>query len=919
MKKIILFIIMILIIIPSKCFAFENSYMNSQFTSTGTAYIGKSLGDPFIIYDNGYYYVYGTGLFNGKKTKNFNTWEKTNDKTSYDFVNREKFWAPEVFKYGDYYYKVFSSFEKGTDVATIGIASSKSLNSSFTIKTYDILGNKFSNSVIDADILIDGDNQYLYFAEDQINKNGTPISSIYGVQIKLSNGDCSVIGNVKLLKEPDTDSEKKSYSSTGRLWNEGPSVIKNNSKYYLMYSSNYWASSDYNVSYVVSDSPLGQFKRPEGSNVLLNSTENSIGPGHNSVFKSPTGELYTVYHIKDITSTKSTWERSLAFDRLGFIGDKLFVNGPTYSSVQSLPSGINNYNIVKPSYNNTPSLFNIINNFSNIGGSYSVQKDYKINAVFNESKRIKNINIYPGKNVKESVEYNVNIWINNVDVGNKKIVLKPNQICSISLIGNYNVNNISLSFSNNISLSEISFLADNEKNISINTKPAKLIYIKDIDNLDVSKGKININYYNTSTSKVIDITPNMVSGFDNKKIGKQTLTITYGKFKTTYDVEVIEITCNEKYKINNEKGYIYTGLDTDSNTILSNLKINGGEGTLEIKDNKVLIKNNNEVIREYKLLNITKTNYDLSREYIYTKITDFDILKITTNCELTNVNNTLEIGYNGEVFNTYKIVNIKSDYKIYGKWIYIVGEFDINKIIPTNATLTDNKGILEVKYNNEVIDSLTELKIDFGSLKVNKDKIVLGEIKEYTEFMKNIKSDNLEVKLYKGTTLITKGNIEEGMTLKVISSEYGEIMPYTITKEYVDVSKLEIDKKNYIKKYNVGTTYEEIRKEIDTSGSVKFIDNTGKELENSDIIRTGSKVVIELSTGTKEYTIVVYGDINGDGKITMSDLVKSANYLIDETIISEDCYKEAIDVTKDGNVRMSDIIKLSNILIGGNQ
>ena len=125
------------------------------------------------------------------------------------------------------------------------------------------------------------------------------------------------------------------------------SVIKNNSKYYLMYSSNYWASSDYNVSYVVSDSPLGPFKRPEGSNVLLNSTENSIGPGHNSVFKSPTGELYTVYHIKDITSTKSTWERSLAFDRLGFIGDKLFVNGPTYSSVQSLPSGINNYNIVK--------------------------------------------------------------------------------------------------------------------------------------------------------------------------------------------------------------------------------------------------------------------------------------------------------------------------------------------------------------------------------------------------------------------------------------------------------------------------------------------------------------------------------------------------------------------------------------------
>ena len=130
---------------------------------------------------------------------------------------------------------------------------------------------------------------------------------------------------------------------------------------------------------------------------------------------------------------------------------------------------------------------------------------------------------------------------------------------------------------------------------------------------------------------------------------------------------------------------------------------------------------------------------------------------------------------------------------------------------------------------------------------------------------------------------------------------------------------MEIDEHGFVSKYNSGTTYKEILDNIGTSGSVKFIDNTGKELENSDIIRTGSKVIISTGDESQEYTIVVYGDINGDGKITMSDLVKSANYLIDETIINEDCYKEAIDVTKDGNVRMSDIIKLSNILIGGNQ
>ena len=515
--------------------------------------------------------------------------------------------------------------------------------------------------------------------------------------------------------------------------------------------------------------------------------------------------------------------------------------------------------------------------------------------------------------------------LTSVVLPNDNAVEKKNKLENLN-VSNNNLPKINLSKST--SLKKVS-LGDNPYNLGmLTTVVGNSINVSTFIDTDVIKLNNNMTKkfkaaYVNDVLQNVDANNNITIpkvGTYNYKI--EVIVSLNGEEETitgTYTINAKDITLlSEKYKVNNEKGYIYTKLDTNSNTILSNLKVDGEEGTIEIKDNKVLIKNSNKVVREYKILNITKTDYDLSKEYIYTKITDFDISKITTNCELININNTLEIGYDGEIFNTYKIVNIKSDYKIYGKWIYIVGDFDINKIATINATLTDNNGVLEVRYNDEVIDSLTELKIDFGSLKVNKDKIVLGDIKEYTEFMKNIKTDNLEVKLYKGTTLITSGNIENGMILKIISSEYGEIMTYTITNEYIDVSNLEIDEKNYIKKYNIGTTYKEILNNIETSGSVKFIDNTGKELENNDIIRTGSKVVIELSTETKEYTIVVYGDVNGDGKITMSDLVKSANYLIDEKIINEDCYKEAIDVTKDGNVRMSDIIKLSNILIGGN-
>ena len=390
----------------------------------------------------------------------------------------------------------------------------------------------------------------------------------------------------------------------------------------------------------------------------------------------------------------------------------------------------------------------------------------------------------------------------------------------------------------------------------------------------------------------------------------------------TVNVKLVNLS-STKYKVNNDKNYIYTGLDTDNNTILSNLKVEGGDGTLEIKDNKVLIKNNNEILREYTLINILKqTDYDLSKDYIYTKISDFNKDNVKINIdnqkrlekEVINTNNIhqFNIKYDGDVLVTYNLVSIKSNsYKIYNKWIYITGNFDINKITTINATLTENNGVLEVKYNNQIIDSLKELKIDFGELRVIENNIVLKEEITYDDFMKNINSSTLTAELYKGNTLVTSGNIEKGMTLKVKSSTYGEIMTYTITNEYVDVSKLGIDENGYVSKYELGTTYQKIQNDIMTSGSVKFIDDSGKKLLLSDIIRTGSKIKINTGTEEKEYTMVVYGDVNGDGKISIFDINEAIKYK--DPNKKNDCYKEAADVVKDGKIDIFDyneIIKL---------
>ena len=62
--------------------------------------------------------------------------------------------------------------------------------------------------------------------------------------------------------------------------------------------------------------------------------------------------------------------------------------------------------------------------------------------------------------------------------------------------------------------------------ISVSTTPAKTTYIEGQEELDVSGGKLRI-YYNNDTQAIIDLTQEMVSGFDNTKTGNQYLTVTY--------------------------------------------------------------------------------------------------------------------------------------------------------------------------------------------------------------------------------------------------------------------------------------------------------------------------------------------------------------------------------------------------------
>ena len=73
--------------------------------------------------------------------------------------------------------------------------------------------------------------------------------------------------------------------------------------------------------------------------------------------------------------------------------------------------------------------------------------------------------------------------------------------------------------------------------IEVTTLPSTLEYLEGKDPLDVTGGKITV-YYNNDTSEEVEITPAMVSGFDNTTIGTQALTVTYEGYTDTFDITI---------------------------------------------------------------------------------------------------------------------------------------------------------------------------------------------------------------------------------------------------------------------------------------------------------------------------------------------------------------------------------------------
>ncbi|AWK05569.1 beta-xylosidase [Flavobacterium crocinum] len=289
------------------------------------------LADPTIFFDNGIYYLYGTTTgetpLNGegflvytstdlKKWKGLVGAQNGLALKKGDAFGTKGFWAPQVFKYNNKFYMIYTADEN------IAIASSENplgpFKSDLKAPMFD-LGNQ-----IDPFVFVDQDGKkYLYHVR-LINGN-----RIFVAELK---DDLSGIKE-ETLKEcisgmlPWENTQNVSWPVT-----EGPTVLKHNDLYYMIYSANDFRNPDYAVGYATAKSPYGPWEKAADSPIISKKDVGINGVGHGDVFYDKNGKMKYVLHTH--FSNNGVSPRKAGIIDIDFEGTKIKANAKSFVLLQ---------------------------------------------------------------------------------------------------------------------------------------------------------------------------------------------------------------------------------------------------------------------------------------------------------------------------------------------------------------------------------------------------------------------------------------------------------------------------------------------------------------------------------------------------------------------------------------------------------
>ena len=133
----------------------------------------------------------------------------------------------------------------------------------------------------------------------------------------------------------------------------------------------------------------------------------------------------------------------------------------------------------------------------------------------------------------------------------------------------------------------------------------------------------------------------------------------------------------------------------------------------------------------------------------------------------------------------------------------------------------------------------------------------------------------------------------------------------------IEVESAKYEVGEYIAKIKAGTTAKELITNIQTNANLKIYSKDNKEIGKEGKIATGMKIEFTLGNEKIIYSLVVIGDLNGDGQVGDIDLLRLARYKVglDTNLTGE--YLQAADLNGNKNLADDiDLLMMARTLVG---
>lgn len=217
---------------------------------------------------------------------------------------------------------------------------------------------------------------------------------------------------------------------------------------------------------------------------------------------------------------------------------------------------------------------------------------------------------------------------------------------------------------------------------------------------------------------------------------------------------------------------------------------------------------------------------------------------------------------------------------------------------------SDTTGKITVYYNDDVSNIGTICTVN---LKIKSD-IDVSTITSFTTSLGKV-----EAYSYNYDNLTDYGTITEKTIIKhdtedklYLSSETYKIGDNDI-KNYEDGDK-------YISRVEQKTMLKDYVNNLKTNGTIVVTKEDGTELTSEEYIGTGMTLTVTKDDEKIELKIAVTGDLDGNGKVTATDL-STMNQTILKLVTLENEYQIAADLDENGKITATDFSALNQMLL----